>query len=44
MEQQCPKCGQTDVGQYGEYPCPECGLPLTWGEVLVMEEESESEQ
>jgi hypothetical protein len=26
----CHKCGQTDVGQYGEYPCPICGLPLTW--------------
>ena len=24
------KCGQEDVGQTGEYPCPECGLPLVW--------------
>jgi uncharacterized Zn finger protein (UPF0148 family) len=28
----CAKCGQTDSGQTGEYPCPECGLPLTWDE------------
>jgi predicted RNA-binding Zn-ribbon protein involved in translation (DUF1610 family) len=27
----CPRCGQTDHGQYGEYPCPECGLPTLWG-------------
>ena len=23
----CPKCGQYDHGQTGEYPCDECGLP-----------------
>ncbi|RMC99933.1 hypothetical protein EAY64_06405 [Aquitalea palustris] len=23
----CKKCGQIDIGQYGEYPCPKCGLP-----------------
>jgi len=23
----CPKCGQVDTGQTGEYPCSECGLP-----------------
>jgi hypothetical protein len=27
----CPACGQTDVGQYGEYPCQACGLPKEWG-------------
>jgi hypothetical protein len=26
----CPKCGQVDIGQTGEYPCSECGLPTTW--------------
>jgi ParB/RepB/Spo0J family partition protein len=26
----CPKCGQVDRGQTGEYPCPECGLPSVW--------------
>lgn len=26
----CSKCGQTDVGQQGEYPCSECALPTTW--------------
>ncbi len=26
----CPKCGQADHGQTGEYPCPECGLPTLW--------------
>lgn len=28
-EGRCPKCGQRDEGQTGEYPCAECGLPLT---------------
>ncbi len=28
----CNKCGQIDIGQTGEYPCPECGLPTTWDE------------
>lgn len=28
----CQKCGQVDHGQYGEYPCPECGLPTLWDE------------
>lgn len=28
----CPACGQVDIGQYGEYPCPECGLPTVWDE------------
>jgi hypothetical protein len=27
----CPACGQSDVGQYGEYPCRTCGLPKEWG-------------
>ena len=27
----CPKCHQRDVGQHGEYPCEECGLPTEWG-------------
>jgi uncharacterized Zn finger protein (UPF0148 family) len=26
----CEKCGQVDMGQTGEYACPECGLPTTW--------------
>lgn len=26
----CPVCGQADIGQTGEYPCPRCGLPRTW--------------
>lgn len=26
----CPKCGQTDKGQTGEYACQECGLPTVW--------------
>lgn len=26
---ECPKCGQVDNGQTGEYPCDSCGLPLT---------------
>jgi hypothetical protein len=30
----CPRCGQTDHGQYGEYPCPDCGLPTLWGTVM----------
>jgi hypothetical protein len=25
----CPKCGQSDTGQTGEYPCVQCGLPTT---------------
>lgn len=29
----CPECGQQDVGQYGEYPCPSCGLPREWDPV-----------
>ena len=28
----CPKCGQVDTGQQGEYPCEECGLPTLHGE------------
>lgn len=28
----CPKCGQVDTGQTGEYPCTECGLPTTHDE------------
>lgn len=31
-KEKCPKCGQVDRGQTGEYPCPECGLPLVWDE------------
>lgn len=27
MEQRCPTCGQTNIGQTGEYPCAACGLP-----------------
>ncbi len=26
----CEKCGQMDVGQTGEYPCPVCGVPTVW--------------
>ncbi len=26
----CGKCGQVDHGQYGEYPCADCGLPTVW--------------
>jgi hypothetical protein len=26
----CPDCGQSNVGQTGEYPCPTCGLPTLW--------------
>lgn len=26
----CPKCNQTNQGQTGEYPCPECDLPTLW--------------
>lgn len=33
MTEACSSCGQTDHGQHGEYPCPECGLPQLWGEV-----------
>ena len=29
-EKPCPKCGQTDIGQTGEYPCNSCGLPTLW--------------
>lgn len=35
----CATCGQTDIGQYGEYPCSACGLPRTWGtKVSVMDD------
>ena len=27
---ECHVCGQLDVGQAGEYHCPECGLPRLW--------------
>lgn len=30
IEFKCTKCGQFDIGQTGEYPCPKCGLPTTW--------------
>ena len=26
----CPVCGQTNLGQTGEYPCSACGLPTVW--------------
>ena len=26
--EECGTCIQTNMGQTGEYPCPECGLPL----------------
>lgn len=26
----CPKCGQVNFGQEGEYPCEACGVPRTW--------------
>jgi len=32
MDVPCKKCGQRDIGQYGEYACSECGLPTTWDE------------
>jgi len=28
----CSHCGQVDMGQTGEYPCPVCGLPTVWDE------------
>ncbi len=31
-EAPCPKCGQFEVGQTGEYHCSECGLPTVWDE------------
>lgn len=30
----CPKCGQIDRGQTGEYPCEVCGLPLVWDDPI----------
>ena len=30
VDRVCPACGQTDEGQTGEYPCPNCGLPTLW--------------
>lgn len=41
MDEKCTKCGQIDEGQYGEYPCLECGLPLLWGDKELMEEKDE---
>jgi hypothetical protein len=40
-EHKCPKCGQSDVGQQGEYPCPVCSLPTAWGNVPKDEYERE---
>lgn len=34
-DEPCKKCNQTDAGQNGEYPCPECGLPTVWDEPAV---------
>ena len=28
MPGECEACGQSDYGQSGEQPCPDCGLPL----------------
>lgn len=30
--ERCPKCKQVDIGQTGEYPCSECGLPMVWND------------
>jgi hypothetical protein len=32
-EDRCSKCGQTDIGQYGEYPCEKCGLPTLFDNI-----------
>jgi len=29
--EECPRCHQTKYNT-GEYPCPECGRPMTWDE------------
>lgn len=29
-DKECPKCYQRDVGQTGDTPCEECGLPTRW--------------
>lgn len=29
----CSICQQMDVGQTGEYPCSECGLPTVWDDM-----------
>ena len=26
----CSQCGQVNIGQTGEHPCPDCGLPIIW--------------
>ena len=31
---QCDKCGQSDNGQTGEYPCSKCGLPILHDAIL----------
>ena len=33
--QPCPKCGQTDRGQTGEHPCPDCDLPTTHDDPVI---------
>ena len=27
---ECKSCNQINVGQQGEYPCKQCGLPTQW--------------
>lgn len=29
-EKICKSCGQSNIGQTGEYPCKVCKLPTTW--------------
>ena len=36
----CKTCNQTDHGQTGEYPCPECGLPTVWDRKQTYEEQN----
>ena len=30
LSKPCENCGQTNVGQTGEFPCRACGLPMKW--------------
>jgi len=36
----CPVCGQQDVGQTGEHPCAECGLPIVWDDAALEADDS----
>jgi len=33
----CPVCKQKNVGQIGEHPCSECGLPTIWAHEFALE-------